>query len=141
MKVLFPLDGSPCSLRALESWLAHQAWFATPPTLHLLHVHAPVPIGRVQPHVGREALQAHYREEGEAALATAEARLGEAGIAYVRHLHVGQAAEVILHQAKALACDLIVMGTHGHGALASLALGSVAQQVLHGADCPVLLLK
>ncbi len=34
--------------------------------------------------------------------------------------------------------DLIVLGTHGRGVLATLVLGSVAEQVLRGAPCPVL---
>jgi nucleotide-binding universal stress UspA family protein len=36
--------------------------------------------------------------------------------------------------------DLLVLGTHGRGALKKLALGSVAEEVLRLADCPVLTL-
>jgi nucleotide-binding universal stress UspA family protein len=37
--------------------------------------------------------------------------------------------------------DLIVMGTHGRGAMAHLMMGSVAERVVRTAPCPVLTLK
>jgi nucleotide-binding universal stress UspA family protein len=40
-----------------------------------------------------------------------------------------------------LGCDLIVMGTHGMGSIAGLALGSVASKVIHLAGVPVTVVK
>jgi len=37
--------------------------------------------------------------------------------------------------------DLIVLGTHGHSALASMLLGSVAEKVVRKAPCPVLTVR
>ena len=48
----------------------------------------------------------------------------------------GQPAELLL--AEAQNADLIVVGNRGRGGFASLLLGSVSQQVVHHAPCPVL---
>jgi nucleotide-binding universal stress UspA family protein len=60
----------------------------------------------------------------------------------VEHLvEVGYAESVILSTAEDLKADLIVMGTHGRTGLGRLLLGSVAEQVLRRATCPVLTVK
>jgi nucleotide-binding universal stress UspA family protein len=141
IKILLPVDGSACSLRALEHLLNHAAWFAEVPEIHLLHVHPPIPIGRVQAHVGKETLHAYYLEEAQACLVEAQKKLDAAGRFHTTHIHVGQPAEVIVRVAGELACDLIVMGTHGQGGLLGAITGSVASRVLHLAACPVLLVK
>jgi nucleotide-binding universal stress UspA family protein len=51
------------------------------------------------------------------------------------------AAEEIVRYAKAHAIDLIVMGTHGRGAVAQLLMGSVAERVVRTAPCPVLTVR
>jgi nucleotide-binding universal stress UspA family protein len=53
----------------------------------------------------------------------------------------GDAPEEILHLAKAVQCDLIVMGTHGRTGLGRLVRGSVAEEVLRNAPCPVLAVR
>jgi nucleotide-binding universal stress UspA family protein len=53
----------------------------------------------------------------------------------------GEAADEILRAAEDSGCDLIVMGTHGRTGLSRLLLGSVAEQVLRRAPCPVLTVK
>ena len=47
----------------------------------------------------------------------------------------------IIHYAKEQSIDLIVMGTHGHSALAAMLLGSVAEKVVRKAPCPVLTVR
>ena len=44
----------------------------------------------------------------------------------------------IVRIAKERAVDMIVISTHGHGALTQMLLGSVADKVIHKAPCPVL---
>lgn len=141
IKILLPVDGSACALRAVDHLIAHVAWFKEVPEVHLLHVHAPIPIGRVQAHVGKETLHSYYLEESQAQLLEAQAKLDAAGRFHTSHIHVGQPAEVIARMAAELACDLIIMGTHGRGGVAGMVTGSVAQRVLHLASCPVLLVK
>lgn len=140
-KILLPVDGSDCSLRAVAQLLAHVAAFRDAPEIHLLHVHAPIPIGRVQAHIGHDTLHAYYVEESEGHLAEARRRLLAAGARHVVHIHVGQPAEVIVKMAGETGCGLIAMGTHGRGALAGMLMGSVASRVLHLATCPLLLVK
>lgn len=53
----------------------------------------------------------------------------------------GDPAVGILDTARQVQCDLIVMGTHGHTGLGRLLLGSVAEQIVRKADCPVLTVK
>ena len=53
----------------------------------------------------------------------------------------GDPAEEILHLAGRLRCDLIVMGTHGRTGLGRLLTGSVAEEVLRKAICPVLVVR
>ncbi len=57
-----------------------------------------------------------------------------------RHLVTGRPESEIPNQAKAVACDLIVVGTHARWGLALL-LGSTTDGVMHGAECDVLAVK
>jgi nucleotide-binding universal stress UspA family protein len=52
---------------------------------------------------------------------------------------IGVPAETILAEAKRLSADLIVMGRRGLSPLKELFLGSVSQEVLHKAQCPLIL--
>jgi nucleotide-binding universal stress UspA family protein len=53
----------------------------------------------------------------------------------------GGAAEVIARTALDLACNLIVMGTHGRPAADQEVMGSVASEVMRSAPCPVLTVR
>ncbi|GIW78996.1 MAG: universal stress protein UspA [Gemmatales bacterium] len=60
----------------------------------------------------------------------------------VEHLvEEGDPATRILQVAADRGCDLIVMGTHGRRGLARLLMGSVAEQVVRKAPCPVVTVK
>jgi nucleotide-binding universal stress UspA family protein len=50
-------------------------------------------------------------------------------------------AAAIVDYAKSLGIDLIVMGTHGRGAIAQVFMGSVAERVVRMAPCPVLTVR
>jgi len=53
----------------------------------------------------------------------------------------GDPAREIIRLARELSCDMIVMGTHGRTGLERLFVGSVAEQVMRKASCPVLTVK
>jgi len=60
----------------------------------------------------------------------------------VEHLlEEGDPAAVILRVVETTPCDLIVMGTHGRTGLSRVLMGSVAEEVVRRASCPVLTLK
>ncbi|HCX32645.1 MAG TPA: universal stress protein [Rhodocyclaceae bacterium] len=141
MKILLAVDGSDCSLNAVRSLVSHVRWFAGKPELHVLHVHPPIPVGLATGHISREVLDAHYRGEGEAAVRPAEDLLSAADLPFVRHLHVGDPAAIIVKLAGELGCELICMGSHGRGTVASALLGSVTTKVLHLSPVPVLVAK
>jgi universal stress protein A len=56
-------------------------------------------------------------------------------------LKQGEPTAIILQAVEQHPCDLIVMGTHGRSEQQRKALGSVAEEVMRQARCPVLLLK
>jgi nucleotide-binding universal stress UspA family protein len=56
-------------------------------------------------------------------------------------LRIGHAAAEILDAAEELQCDLIVVGAHGRTGPGRLLMGSVAEAVLRGARCPILMVK
>jgi nucleotide-binding universal stress UspA family protein len=80
-----------------------------------------------------------YREEVEEALAGI--RAPDPQVRLERRLEVGDPAARILEAAQAIPCDLIVVGTHGRTGLGRALLGSVAEQVVRRAPCPVLTVK
>lgn len=53
----------------------------------------------------------------------------------------GYPSQTITEYARANGVDLIVMGTQGRGRTAQFVMGSVTQNVIRGADCPVLTVK
>jgi nucleotide-binding universal stress UspA family protein len=65
----------------------------------------------------------------------------ESYIAVEHHLSMGDPAAMIVYLAAHKGCDLIVMGTYGRSGLGHLILGSVAEQVVRSAPCPVLTVK
>ena len=56
-------------------------------------------------------------------------------------LQIGRPFLEIIHYAKENQIDLIIIATHGRGALASMLLGSVAEKVVRKAPCPVLTVR
>ena len=68
-------------------------------------------------------------------------RLISRGLSVVWQQPGGSASESILEHAQASNADLIALTTHGRGGLGRAVFGSVADEVLRRARCPVLLLR
>src|SRR5262249_4381101 len=66
--------------------------------------------------------------------------LREQGFEVTVEVQSGHVVDTI-HSVMAKGYDLVIMSTHGRTGLSKLVLGSVAEGVLHGACCPVLLVK
>lgn len=53
----------------------------------------------------------------------------------------GVPSEVIMETAQELNCDLIIMGTHGQGAITGMLIGSTAKRVVGKSPIPVLVIR
>lgn len=82
--------------------------------------------------VEKEEQQARQRLEKHAAA------LRQKGIEVLAEVREGPAVESTLHVADEQAADFIVIGSHGHGAVYDLLVGSTARGVLRQAKQPVL---
>jgi nucleotide-binding universal stress UspA family protein len=143
-KVLVPTDFSPCSDQALEYALAIAERFGA--TIELLHVwEVPQGIGvETMPFLAMQggdsmSLMDYVRSEAEKSLAEKVAELKKRGVEVTPRLRPGNAAQTILDAAQG--CDLIVIGTHGRGAVMHFLLGSVAERVVHRSKVPVLTVR
>ena len=137
MKLLLLTDGSSHSLEAAR-WLAgHVGELRDAPDIHVLHVQAPLPYARAGEVVGRAAVEKYQREASEEALAPAAAVLHGAGIGFHKSWTVGEVAPAIADYVEKGKFELVVMGTHGNGALLNLALGSVATKCIATLGVPV----
>ncbi len=134
---LVPIDGSPASLRALATALAH---LPSGSRLHLLNVQA----AELHAWPGQPApqeLDAQSQERGMAVLQQAKDMTLGSGVNVVLHVKAGHIAGEIAKCADEQGCEAIVMGTRGMGAAAGIALGSVATKVVQLSRLPVTLVK
>ncbi len=140
MKILVPVDGSKYSRTAIEFIASRSTLVGSNPDVQLLNVQAPVPV-RAARLIGKEAVTSYYEDESAKALKGSVSALKRAGLKATTNHVVGHAAEEIAKRANRTGVDLILMGSHGHGALASLLFGSVTRGVLARTTKPLLLLR
>ena len=141
-KILVPVDGSATSVRGLEEAIGFAK--ATGATLDLAHVVDEFVIAAGEAPEAWQELSQVLRESGEKVLADAEAIVRKHNVPFTSELLKatgGGAAGAIIHQAKKLSTDLIVMGTHGRRGLRRLTLGSDAEMVLRSSPVPVLMVR
>jgi nucleotide-binding universal stress UspA family protein len=143
-RIVAAVDGSAASSKALE-FAADLAgkYGAELVLLTVAQEVAPVLSPEMQAYARAEHIEDLTSDPGFAAadsvLAGARLTARATGAARVTtETGSGDPAEAIIALAKDRHADLIVMGTRGHGRIAGLLLGSVAQKVVTHAACPVL---
>jgi universal stress protein A len=129
--ILHPTDFSDRSGNALALAQALARDYGA--RLVILHVAHTVPVfaGEGMVPVSPEEIRAEAEEQLRALRVADDQRVE-------RRLEMGDAVTEILRVARELPADLIVMGTHGRTGLGRLLMGSVAEQVVRRASCPVL---
>jgi nucleotide-binding universal stress UspA family protein len=145
MKILLAVDGSQHSSKAVNYLAAHFDVTKKAIDLHVLHVQRPLPKGmalaEAEKIVGKSGIDRYYREEAMAVLRPIEGTLRGQQIDFTSTYAVGDIAEEIGAYAARNGMDMIVMGSHGHGRVANLLLGSVTAKVLATTDLPVLIVR
>lgn len=140
-RLLAPTDFSEVSNAALEHAIILAETFQA--TIHLLHVvEDPLSTTLVSdsyalPDNFLEQLENRAQQRLKGLLPDTKLRSLDAQFV----VREGSPFVEIVRYAKENAIDLIVMGTHGRGPIAHMLLGSVAEQVLRKAPCPVLVVR
>lgn len=140
MRLLLAVDGSPVSRRAVQHAVRLARQLASPPELVLFNADAPL-LQSVAIKLGAEAVRRYHAENAQAAMRDARALLKRARLAFVEAQVIGDPVEAIVREAKRGRYDLVVMGTHGRGALEGLLLGSVARKVIAQSTVPVTVVR
>jgi len=140
MKILVAVDGSAFTKRMLGYLAAHDEWLGSQHAYTVLTVVPPVP-ARAAAVLAKDVLKAHYDEESEKILKPIRTFLTKQGMAVDFVSKTGAAAETIAAMADKGKYDLLMMGSHGHGSLGNLVLGSVATKVMALCTTPLLLIR
>lgn len=137
-KILVTTDASDYSRRALKTALDIARKFKA--EVELLYVmQLPEMFGTVGYNyiISPELIE----QNGEAALTATLEGIDLSDVPFTKKKIKGSPAKVILEEIKDQNIDLVVMGSHGYGAISAAFLGSVSQYVLHKATCSVLIVK
>ncbi|MEZ4674746.1 MAG: universal stress protein [Caldilineaceae bacterium] len=141
-RLLVPLDGSSLAEEALLHAVALAK--STGASLLLLHV-----IQAIDPtnqrllfHTKAEAESAlhQWTLDGENYLTSVGQRLQQQGVTAEGRVRVGDPDRMICATAVDAAIDMVVMSTHGRTGIKRWVYGSVANKVLRGIECPLLLI-
>lgn len=134
-KILIPIDFSTVGQSALE--MATSLARDQGAKLIIVHVEEPpIAYGGGELYYG---LEEPDREQLKKMLS--EVHPTDPAVAYEHRLLVGSPASAIVFLAEQENVDMIVLPTHGRTGLMRLLMGSVAEEVVRKAKCPVLTVK
>jgi len=147
-KVLLPTDGSETAEKAIA--FAAKLFANTSCKVTLLSV-VEEPVysafwsdGLIAPEVlmpPPEELREELDKRAEEMLAESAQPLRDASLEVLPKIRFGNSAAEVLQEAEEGGYEMIVMGSHGRGALGGFLLGSVSNRVTHHAACPVLIVR
>ena len=139
-RILVPTDASEYSRRALKTAL--ELARSIQAEVVLLHVsYTPQAYWGYTISYGITVTQEQLDQNGELALDATLTGIDSEQVVINRRVESGHPVTIILEQIKKENIDLVIMGSHGYGAIAGSVLGSVSQRVLQRASCPVLIIK
>lgn len=140
MRIVLAADGSKHTRKALAYLATHEELAGPGADVLVLNVQPPLP-PRVRATVGAQVANDYHRDEAERVLAPIRKFLQRKDIAFRCEWKAGDPATQIVAAADRDKAALVVMGTHGYGALARAVMGSVATRVVSESKVPVLLVK
>jgi nucleotide-binding universal stress UspA family protein len=138
MNIVVAVDLSPASKKVVEA--ARGVAELTGASIYILHVAEPEPdfVGYdAGPEVVRTQVAEELRREHREVQALAE-DLRENGLDATALLVRGPTVETTLKEADSLKAGLIVVGTHGHGAVYDVLVGSYSAGIIRRSKLPVL---
>jgi nucleotide-binding universal stress UspA family protein len=136
MKVLFAHDGSESAARAQT--LVNSISWPESTTIKVLRVDDRFLYDLGMPEHQLVETNDRLQELMQQELDASKAALSAPGRTIETVLVTGRPASENVEEARRINADLIVLGSHGRGAVASALLGSVANEVVDHAPCPVL---
>jgi len=144
-RILIPTDGSAVARKAVDAGVA----LARSLGASVVGYHAVEPLERIYVRGGASVRQATageidrgLREAGERQLDEIRRAAQAAGVACETVMtSPAEPYQGIVDTARAKKCDLVCIGSHGRGGVASVILGSVAQKVLSRSTIPVLVCR
>lgn len=139
MKILLAADGSKYTKKALAFVVNHDG-ICGDDEIVVLNVQTPVPL-RLRAFLEKEFVDDFYRTDAQKVLKPIERFLQRHSHPFTVKWAVGTPEQEIARAAKKEKAQMIVMGTHGHGAVGRALMGSVAQAVVTQSEVPVLLVK
>lgn len=141
MKILLAVDGSPFTKKMLAYLAAHEELITAGRHEYTALTVQPSLPPRARAALSKDMVDEYYAEESAKVLDPVTKFLAQSGITVHTRAEIGPAGTTIAKIAEDDKFDLIIMGTHGHGSLGKLVMGSVSTQVLANCAVPVMLIR